>query len=96
MKLPTTIHNTESSGRKQANRDELFETIKTFLENSTDKQYSFPATLSSQERFLVHEIAEGFGIYHKSRGEGKERYIFLSKNVLEVKEKEQQEGNIFF
>mmetsp|Transcript_27081 Transcript_27081/g.77869 ORF Transcript_27081/g.77869 Transcript_27081/m.77869 type:complete len:505 (+) Transcript_27081:493-2007(+) len=38
-------------------------------------EYSFPASLSSYQRRLVHELAESLGLRHESKGEGDDRFI---------------------
>lgn len=48
---------------------------------SDDTSYSFPPTLSSCERRLVHEISEELGIFHNSTGVGAERHIEIRKSI---------------
>ncbi|XP_006820047.1 DNA-binding protein SMUBP-2-like, partial [Saccoglossus kowalevskii] len=56
--------------------------IDDFLHNLKESELSFPNTLNSYERFIVHEVAEKLGLFHCSRGEGSERYIMISKSHL--------------
>lgn len=54
---------------------------------SKDAEYVFPPTLNSQQRFLVHEIAEKIGgIDHVSVGEGHQRHIVVSKTEKKLSE----------
>ncbi|XP_007171177.2 DNA-binding protein SMUBP-2 [Balaenoptera acutorostrata] len=48
---------------------------------SEKTQLEFPASLDSQDRMWVHQIAEEYGLRHESAGEGKERFITVSKRV---------------
>lgn len=49
--------------------------------NETSQSLQFPPSLNSHERLLVHQIAEEMLLLHESRGEGKERYICVSKRA---------------
>ncbi|KAB1251416.1 DNA-binding protein SMUBP-2 [Camelus dromedarius] len=49
---------------------------------SEETQLEFPASLNSHDRMRVHQIAEELGLRHDSSGEGKERFITVSKRVL--------------
>ncbi|XP_058382174.1 DNA-binding protein SMUBP-2 [Diceros bicornis minor] len=44
-------------------------------------QLEFPASLNSHDRMRVHQIAEEHGLRHDSAGEGKQRFITVSKRV---------------
>ena len=68
--------------------------IESFL-NSEEVLYEFPASLTSRERAIVHELGEEFQLVHKSMGEGKERKIVISK-VKEQEIKEESSCNAKF
>ena len=68
--------------------------IESFL-NSEEVLYEFPASLTSRERAIVHELGEEFQLIHKSMGEGKERKIVISK-ITEKEIKEESSCNVKF
>ena len=65
---------------KESKKKELVESIKSFLNSKTENHLNFSSSLSSFERMLVHELAEEAGLSHESVGEGKDRFIKLSKS----------------
>ncbi|KAK2493623.1 hypothetical protein MC885_008398, partial [Smutsia gigantea] len=48
---------------------------------SEKMQLEFPTSLNSHDRLWIHRIAEEHGLRHDSTGEGKERFITLSKRA---------------
>ncbi|XP_037373318.1 DNA-binding protein SMUBP-2 [Talpa occidentalis] len=48
---------------------------------STRAQLEFPASLSARDRMLVHQAAEELGLRHDSAGEGKRRFITVTKRA---------------
>ena len=60
-------------------REDLESEIKSFLVKKGKEKLAFPPSLSSQERFYVHSIAEELGVEHESKGEGDQRYIVVRK-----------------
>ncbi|XP_053418453.1 DNA-binding protein SMUBP-2 isoform X2 [Nycticebus coucang] len=48
---------------------------------SEKMQLEFPASLNSHDRLRVHQIAEEYGLKHDSAGEGKQRFITVSKRA---------------
>ncbi|XP_018424863.1 PREDICTED: DNA-binding protein SMUBP-2-like [Nanorana parkeri] len=68
---------TESSAK-----DKLQEEIEDFIANNDKTQLTFPSTLTSHERLLVHQIAEKCGLQHVSTGDGGNRCITLSKHKV--------------
>ncbi|KAF6103715.1 immunoglobulin mu DNA binding protein 2 [Phyllostomus discolor] len=44
-------------------------------------QLEFPASLSSRDRMRVHQIAEEYGLRHDSTGEGRGRYVTVSRRA---------------
>ncbi|XP_069821859.1 DNA-binding protein SMUBP-2 isoform X2 [Dendropsophus ebraccatus] len=62
-----------------SNKDSLRKTILEFIEDKNKTQLTFPSTLTSHERLLVHQIAEEYGLQHVSTGEGMNRCISLTK-----------------
>ncbi|XP_036991202.2 LOW QUALITY PROTEIN: DNA-binding protein SMUBP-2 [Artibeus jamaicensis] len=45
-------------------------------------QLEFPASLNSHDRLRIHQIAEEYQLRHGSAGEGRSRYITVSKRAL--------------
>ncbi|XP_032213741.1 DNA-binding protein SMUBP-2 isoform X3 [Mustela erminea] len=48
---------------------------------SEKTELEFPASLNSHDRMWVHQIAEEHGLRHDSSGEGKKRFITVSKRA---------------
>ncbi|XP_004393861.1 PREDICTED: DNA-binding protein SMUBP-2 [Odobenus rosmarus divergens] len=48
---------------------------------SEKTQLEFPASLNSHDRMWIHQIAEEHGLRHDSTGEGKNRFITVSKRA---------------
>eukprot|EP00599_Poterioochromonas_sp_BG-1_P016427 CAMPEP_0173165834 /NCGR_PEP_ID=MMETSP1105-20130129/21632_1 /TAXON_ID=2985 /ORGANISM="Ochromonas sp., Strain BG-1" /LENGTH=371 /DNA_ID=CAMNT_0014086917 /DNA_START=325 /DNA_END=1441 /DNA_ORIENTATION=- len=51
----------------------------------------FPSSLSSFLRLKVHELATDFVLYHESSGEGKQRFVSVSKFPFNEKEEKKKE-----
>lgn len=60
-------------------REDLEKEIRNFLHDNSRQELFFPVTLSSQERFFVHSIAEEVGILHESSGDGNQRHVIVRK-----------------
>lgn len=76
------VHQTFSSNVTVAgrhSRETLEKEIMGFIQDASKLELPFPRTLNSQKRFDVHSIAEKLGLSHESKGEGKDRYIVVSK-----------------
>lgn len=65
----------EGKGKEEQLREELL----MFQKDPARAVLSFPSTLSSHARMLVHRISEELGLSHESVGEGKNRRITVSK-----------------
>ncbi|KAK5574736.1 hypothetical protein RB653_009989 [Dictyostelium firmibasis] len=65
--------------------------VNTFMKTSMES-HSFPSTLSSYERLVVHELAEKNKLNHQSVGEGENRIITISKK-LKTKELNKNDEN---
>ena len=63
-----------SSLSPQAIRQRLSE----FAQSDKD-ELSFPGSLSSEERSVVHQVAQQFGLGHRSYGSGSDRRLVVSK-----------------
>ncbi|EGC34088.1 hypothetical protein DICPUDRAFT_98341 [Dictyostelium purpureum] len=63
--------------------------VNTFI-NSSLPSHSFPSTLSSLERLVVHELAEKYKLNHESIGEGENRIITISKKPKQLQQQQQQ------
>lgn len=62
-------------------RENVEKEIVAFTQDATKKELIFPKSLSSQQRFDVHSVAEKLYLCHESHGEGKERYIVVRKVI---------------
>ena len=76
-----TIDLSEEEGESSdQRRKEFVQRLNNFLE-STECSMTFSSDLNSFERRLVHEISEELNLEHESIGEGKSRYISISKRI---------------
>ena len=66
--------------KKLLDEDAVMNIINEFIE-STNREFSFPETLTGSERALVHEIAEKFLLEHQSLGKGLQRKITIKKRI---------------
>ncbi|XP_038619951.1 DNA-binding protein SMUBP-2 [Tachyglossus aculeatus] len=53
-------------------------TVLEFLE-SRESRLEFPPSLSSRDRLLLHQIAQELGLRHESRGQGRKRFLTISR-----------------
>ena len=53
--------------------------LEAFLGRSGETVLSYPSSLNSYERRVVHAIAEELGLKHTSQGEGRNRFIRIEK-----------------
>ncbi|KAF6255941.1 hypothetical protein COO60DRAFT_159941 [Scenedesmus sp. NREL 46B-D3] len=53
--------------------------LKNFAADGRQRELSFPANLSSEDRYYVHVAAEAWGLGHASHNEGEERIIKVWK-----------------
>ncbi|KAM9971323.1 hypothetical protein ACTFIW_011300 [Dictyostelium discoideum] len=70
----------EKQEEKDKLRLQLESIVNTFMKTSMES-HSFPSTLSSFERLVVHELAEKNKLNHQSVGEGENRVITISKKI---------------
>ena len=79
--LSATASSVSDAAEKEnvKSREDLESEIKSFLVKKGKEKLAFPPSLSSQERFYVHSIAEELGVEHESKGEGDQRYIVVRK-----------------
>uniref|UniRef100_A0A8D0GXF9 Immunoglobulin mu DNA binding protein 2 n=1 Tax=Sphenodon punctatus TaxID=8508 RepID=A0A8D0GXF9_SPHPU len=86
----STYCSTQRDTKERAERTKMednsgkFKTMMMEFLESSEKQLDFPASLSSYDRMLVHQMAEEYGLQHVSAGEGSERYIIVRKRTPEV------------
>lgn len=64
---------------EQRTRAELVQLVEQFASQKDEQCYSFPASLGSEQRKLVHETAERLGLLHESKDEKENRYISIQK-----------------
>jgi hypothetical protein len=68
------------------NRVSIHQQLADFLFNSKQSQCMFTNALSKVERALVHDLADEYGLAHKSYGKGEERYLVVSKRPRQIKQ----------
>ncbi|XP_060933374.1 DNA-binding protein SMUBP-2 [Limanda limanda] len=101
-KHPKSFPSTQTKMEQNKNRDaEIREQVEKFRKNPNQSEVQFPASFNSHDRLLVHQIAEELGLVHESKGEGKDRYISVSRALdsasakepthAEVEEEEEEE-----
>ncbi|XP_044125876.1 DNA-binding protein SMUBP-2 [Bufo gargarizans] len=71
--------NLDVQAEDASNKDKLRKTILEFVEDKSKTHLTFPSTLTSHDRLLVHQIAEEYGVQHISTGDGSNRCISLTK-----------------
>ncbi|XP_068170023.1 DNA-binding protein SMUBP-2 isoform X2 [Antennarius striatus] len=70
---------------QQKNRyAEIREQVQSFLKDLNHNELHFPSSFNSHDRLLVHQISEELGLVHESKGEGKDRYITVSRLLCET------------
>uniref|UniRef100_A0A3P8Z6X8 DNA-binding protein SMUBP-2 n=1 Tax=Esox lucius TaxID=8010 RepID=A0A3P8Z6X8_ESOLU len=62
---------------------EIKDQVERFLQDQDQAELRFPSTLNSHDRLLVHQVAEELGLNHESQGEGKDRFIVVSRPPAE-------------
>ncbi|CAB1426957.1 unnamed protein product [Pleuronectes platessa] len=88
-KHPKSCPSTQTKMEQDKNRDaEIREQVEKFLKNPNQSEVQFPSSFNSHDRLLVHQIAEELGLVHESRGEGKDRYISVSRPLDSASAKE--------
>ncbi|XP_053208693.1 DNA-binding protein SMUBP-2-like [Panonychus citri] len=73
-----------STSRTQEENENIEKTIRDKLldfKSSSKLEYSFPPSLTSFERRVVHYIADELNLSHESQGEGDNRHIIVKKIV---------------
>ncbi|PIK42599.1 putative DNA-binding protein SMUBP-2 [Apostichopus japonicus] len=56
--------------------------LKEFVGDPGRKTLRFPSSLSSKDRYVIHDLCTEMKLYHESRGEGSERFIIVSKQPI--------------
>ena len=70
----------EERKTKDAIREiELHREIDKFMEDKLQGSLSFPSTLNSWERQVIHAYCEVIKIKHESQGEGLSRFLIITK-----------------
>ncbi|XP_071481045.1 DNA-binding protein SMUBP-2-like [Diadema antillarum] len=65
-------------------RNEVKRRLAEFRKETAERIVSFPTSLNSHQRFVVHEIAEGLGLFHVSTGVAADRHIVVTKEKGEL------------
>ncbi|KAM8939997.1 DNA-binding protein SMUBP-2 [Pelodytes ibericus] len=71
--------NLNSQIENSAHKESLRKTIEDFVKDPNKTHLAFPSSLNSHDRLLVHQMAEECGLQHVSTGDGKERWISVTK-----------------
>ena len=66
--------------------------LRQFMDSDQDVM-EFPVSLTAQERRMVHEEAQHFGLVHKSFGTGSNKFIVVRKKTGEDDHSQQYYGN---
>lgn len=66
--------------------------LESFMKDLDQSQLQFPS-FNSHDRMLVHQIAQELGLVHKSKGEGRDRCVTVSRqrSLEETRELTQEE-----
>ncbi|XP_017547494.2 DNA-binding protein SMUBP-2 [Pygocentrus nattereri] len=82
-KTASDFHKTKAADQTESQmiKEEIRQQLLVFLGDENKKELLFPASLSSHERLLVHQLSEELGLSHVSRGVAKQRHITVSKQV---------------
>lgn len=62
-------------------KDMIEKMVADFVNSETEEIMTFDSSMSSRERFWVHEMAEKYELAHWSGGEGKDRCITIKKRT---------------
>uniref|UniRef100_A0A452UVW1 DNA-binding protein SMUBP-2 n=1 Tax=Ursus maritimus TaxID=29073 RepID=A0A452UVW1_URSMA len=76
-----TLNGGSPEGAGSRDRAERFRAKIAEFVASEKTQLEFPASLNSHDRMWIHQIAEEHGLRHDSTGEGKKRFITVSKRA---------------
>ena len=74
-----TSLNAEASNLSKYTREIIEKMVTDFVNSDTEDNMVFDSTMSSRERFWVHEMAEKYGLAHWSGGDGIDRFITIKK-----------------
>jgi endonuclease/exonuclease/phosphatase family metal-dependent hydrolase len=55
--------------------------IKSFYDDISREELTFPGKMSNYKRSFAHTIADAFGLYHKSEGKGRDRHIVIKREA---------------
>ncbi|KAJ8048856.1 DNA-binding protein SMUBP-2 [Holothuria leucospilota] len=72
----------DKTDEEEADRIRLKKELDTFMKDRKLTWMKFPTSLSSRDRFLVHDICMDMKLYHESKGEGEDRCIIVSKEPI--------------
>uniref|UniRef100_H0X5A5 DNA-binding protein SMUBP-2 n=1 Tax=Otolemur garnettii TaxID=30611 RepID=H0X5A5_OTOGA len=79
--LQSSLNRGSSEGVENRGSVDHFRAMIVEFLASEKMQLEFPASLNSHDRLRVHQIAEEHGLKHDSAGEGKQRFITVSKRA---------------
>lgn len=58
--------------------------LNLFCHDNSRDTLVFPAGIPPKERRDIHEIAQGMGLYHKSEGDGSNRFVIVTKKSASI------------
>ena len=61
----------------------IYEAIRTFY-HSEEQELILTQFTKPKLRVFIHEIADGYGLYHRSEGKGRDRAVALRKTAPRV------------
>lgn len=59
--------------------EEFFAQVQQFKRNNIISELTFDSSLSPFQRKIIHHICDKLNLSHESRGEGKDRYLVVSR-----------------
>ncbi|XP_076446820.1 DNA-binding protein SMUBP-2-like isoform X2 [Babylonia areolata] len=75
-------------------KQEIYEKmLGDFVADTAQTSITFPSTLTSHDRMVIHEVSEKLGLLHMSQGEGKDRHLVVSKPGATVPEPHSAPGD---
>ncbi|XP_074649779.1 DNA-binding protein SMUBP-2-like [Tubulanus polymorphus] len=73
----------QQKSTEKRERQEIQKKLQEFLTNNQQIEYSFPPSLTANERRIVHELCEDLGLLHVSHGENESRFISVKKVTID-------------
>ncbi|XP_067948248.1 DNA-binding protein SMUBP-2-like isoform X2 [Watersipora subatra] len=79
--VEATVSIKESKAEREARIKQEMDTELSHFLASEDTVHTFPPSLNSYQRMVVHELAASYGLEHESVGEGAKRHLVVRKQT---------------